>query len=170
MLQFDLLRELAQQARARPASKRIGISPFLLSETPCWVALLAFCSNLMGLGLNELVRKNSKTRKYESKYSQGKVWRDARPSSDLGWVWNTKEARSQKKLKIWKTHGAIRKILEYNTAWTFYKLCKEEAVPEIFSALSTKVAYWRLSKQNHLKMIISRDWIGEKIKSCWFNR
>ena len=39
--------------------------------------------NLMGPGLNELVRKHSKTRKYESKYSQGKVWRDARPSSDL---------------------------------------------------------------------------------------
>ena len=39
--------------------------------------------NLMGPGLNELVRKHSKTRKYESKYSQAKVWRDARPSSDL---------------------------------------------------------------------------------------
>ena len=81
--------------------------------------IVGICSNLLGPGLNELVQKHSKTRKYESKYSQAKVWRDAPPSSDLGWVWNTKEARSQKKKKVKKklqNSWRRQKILEYNTA------------------------------------------------------
>ena len=54
--------------------------------------------NLMGPGLNELVRKHSKTRKYESKYSQGKVWRDARLSSDLeGGCGTPKELEAEEK-------------------------------------------------------------------------
>ena len=68
----------------------------------------------MGPGLNELVRKLSKTRKYESKYSQGKVWRDACPSSDLeGGCGTPKELEAEeKKMKICKTRGAIREIVE----------------------------------------------------------
>jgi hypothetical protein len=71
----------------------------------------------MGPGLNELVQKHSKTRKYESKYSQAKVLRDVRPSSDLdGGCGTPKKLEAKKKMKICKTHGAIRKILEYATA------------------------------------------------------
>ena len=54
--------------------------------------------NLMGPGLNELVRKHSKTRKYESKYSQAKVWRNARPSSDFeGGCGTPKKLEAKKK-------------------------------------------------------------------------
>jgi len=54
--------------------------------------------NLMGPGLNELVRKHSKTRKYESKHSQSKVWRDTRPSCDLeGGFGAPKELEAKKK-------------------------------------------------------------------------